>query len=254
MARSVAGIVLITSSLVVQGCLTSVPQAAHEGDVLRVNSYLGSSGPNDRFDDGGCSRCTLLHYAAGGGRLAVARTLVDRGADVNATNGAGATPLHHACREERVEMATFLLAHGAASSLAIRDAWGNTPLILAAGGGTRRRDTPVFTPSGAVFTSAQVPIAPSVQLVEILIDAGADLATATNQGNTALHIAAYRGHAAVVATLLSRGADRTARNSIGETAEDLARRYDQTEVLEVLAAGPAAPPHAGGAGEHPQHR
>ena len=86
--------------------------------------------------------------------------------------------------------------------------------------------------SGAVATS-QSDAEPSAELIGILLDAGADVNARTSQGNTPLHIAAYKGYAGTVRLLLARGAIRTARNAAGETPEALAQRYHQDAVVAI---------------------
>ena len=70
--------------------------------------------------------------------------------------------------------------------------------------------------------------------------AGADLKHTDEFGNTSLHEASYRGHAAVVQTLLELGADVAATNKYGWTALDVAGRYcddvKKEEVKAVFAA------------------
>lgn len=75
---------------------------------------------------------TPLHLAARGGKLTVADFLVTKGADVNARDGEGATPLHLAVFSTRAsEMISFLLKQGANS--AARNESGETPSDVARG-------------------------------------------------------------------------------------------------------------------------
>jgi ankyrin repeat protein len=60
----------------------------------------------------------------------------------------------------------------------------------------------------------------SLATVELLVQRGADLNIQTNDGTTALHIAALMGHDQVVATLQLAGADSSIKNSYGSTAYD----------------------------------
>src|SRR5437667_12219294 len=57
---------------------------------------------------------------------ALAKILIDRGADVNATADDGATPLHEACRLGTTSVARILLTAGA--NVNARDVKGRTPL------------------------------------------------------------------------------------------------------------------------------
>ena len=74
-----------------------------------------------------------------------------------------------------------------------RDAYGSTPLVIAA----------TFGHAGAV---------------EALVDAGASLDLTNAEGSTALHAAAFLGREEVVRLLLDAGANRYLRNDAGHTA------------------------------------
>jgi ankyrin repeat protein len=229
MARSL-GVLFFAVLLSSLGCAT-LPKAAHDGDLATVNEYLLNGGSaNARFEDSG--GCTLLHPAADGGQVAVVQALLDRGADPNALGPYGYTPLHMAAVGQWSAVARLLLARGAAPSLTMRDAWGDTPLLLAVAS-VQQRDQRVYTLHGAVATS-QREAEPSAEVIDILLDAGADVNVRTAKGNTPLHVAAYKGYAGTVQLLLARGASRTARNMQGQTPEDLAGLYHQEGIVAIL--------------------
>src|SRR5512138_2338618 len=75
-----------------------------------------------------------------------------------------------------------------------------------------------------------------------LLDEDPRLANAHDQdfGATPLHWAALRGHAAVAGLLIASGADLGARNSAGETPEEVARRSKHPEMAPILAPPKAA--------------
>ena len=54
--------------------------------------------------------------------------------------------------------------------------------------------------------------ADDVKAINALIETGADPNAKNHAGNTALHVAAYRGSVRAIRTLLAGGADRNARN------------------------------------------
>jgi len=58
------------------------------------------------------SGATPLYNAASLGREDVVQVLLDRGADVNLTNKAGATPLHAAVVNGYTAVSTLLKSHG----------------------------------------------------------------------------------------------------------------------------------------------
>jgi ankyrin repeat protein len=72
---------------------------------------------------------TALHSAAAAGRIDIARLLIDRGADVNASHQGQFTALHAAATTGQLELATLLLDRGA--EINARSAMGKTALAYA---------------------------------------------------------------------------------------------------------------------------
>jgi ankyrin repeat protein len=84
-----------------------------------------------------------------------------------------------------------------------------------------------------------------LEIMQLLLDAGADINLQDKNGNTALAMAARKGRPETVAFLLKHGADKSIRNKDGMTAleelkmwrvERYAASYDAVEKL--LKAGP----------------
>ena len=71
----------------------------------------------------------MLHYAAASGNAVEVRLLVDRGADVNAQDANGWSPLHFAAQASSGECTDVLLRAGANATL--KDSHGNTALFRA---------------------------------------------------------------------------------------------------------------------------
>jgi hypothetical protein len=78
----------------------------------------------------------------------------------------------------------------------------------------------------------------AVRLAQVLVDAGARIDSRAPNDTTPLMMAARNGHGAMARWLLERGADRSARNAIGWTAAEFARRGDFTTLAAQLAAPP----------------
>jgi ankyrin repeat protein len=136
------------------------------------------------------------------------RSLGDRGNDNMLT--IGATPLLRAAKAVDLPAIRTLLAHGADVHIATIE--GITPLLAAAGVGSRDSDT-----RGRYRTEAA-----AVEAVTLLLDAGGNVADADGRGQTALHGAAFWGYNALVRLLAGRGAALDARDRRGMTPIDSA--------------------------------
>jgi len=69
-----------------------------------------------------------LHLAAQDGDLDAVSRLVAEGEDINAFDDLGKTPLHYAADREHVEVARYLIEHGANVNAHHEPTLGNTPL------------------------------------------------------------------------------------------------------------------------------
>jgi len=100
--------------------------AVKAGDDGRLRALLkAGADPNARDADG----MTPLVCTAFKGSLGTATILLDGGADPNGQDILGMTPLHAAAFEGRLEVIHLLLARGA--SAMARDKWGHDPLFYA---------------------------------------------------------------------------------------------------------------------------
>ena len=127
---------------------------------------------------------TALHFAAQGESAALAASLLEAGAEVDAVDQSGKlTPLILAAgsrQDAAVQIMTELLGAGASAALPAKDGW--TPLMAA----TLRAD---------------------LVRMKLISDNGADVNAVTDNGRTALVVAAEQGSGAAVAYLLSKKAD-----------------------------------------------
>jgi ankyrin repeat protein len=158
--------------------------------------------------------------AAMKGDKAAIRTLLQKGASVNAAQSDGATAVHWAVYRGDVEMLRMLTAAGADVKVANRN--GSTPLWLAATAG----DAPIIRAllDGGADANETLPLGRTplmlasrtgaIDAMRVLIDRGAKLNTKdTERGTTPLMWAADQGHADAVRLLIERGADINARSA-----------------------------------------
>ena len=73
-----------------------------------------------------------------------------------------------------------------------------------------------------------------LDIVQMLLDAGANVNCAQHNGFCALHTAAQHGNHAMCMVLLSYGADRAAQTVSGQTARDIAVAHQHTQLLSIL--------------------
>lgn len=153
----------------------------------------------------------------GSGRLTsleFVRAMVKLGADVNLRQKkgvpgrgilgrSGATPFLAAASTADVQLLRTLADLGADPKLP--NAQGTTPLMAAAGVG-------VGAPEEAAGTEPEV-----LEAVELLLKLGADVNAVDENGETAMHGAAYRNHPKVVDLLTARGARVAAWNRKNKT-------------------------------------
>ncbi|MDR1618440.1 MAG: ankyrin repeat domain-containing protein, partial [Treponema sp.] len=152
--------------------------------------------------------------------------ITGRGADTEATNATGETPLFTAVKHDGPSTIRALLAGGA--SLNSRDTLGNSALHAAV-----RWDTP--------------------RAAEALLNAGIDINAHSLNGNTPLHDAVRLGIVSMETLLVRRGADLEARNAGGNTPFMEAIMAGYPLVMERLAELGADPVTRNNRGDTPLH-
>lgn len=147
---------------------------------------------------------TLLHVAATEGHIFIVKQLIEGGSDLNVEDGKGLTPLYYAIKEERVEVVRLLLQAGASV-----DVWGSPY----AGHNYRPKATTGQCESlfHAVVRDGNMRMFRS--LMEKAMDL--DLEMRDSKWCTPLHIAALLGRIDMMKVLLDAGADAHAEDIAG---------------------------------------
>lgn len=150
------------------------------------------------------------------------RLLLDDGAELEARNEEGTTPLMQAAAHGQTETFKFLLERGA--KINVRDKRGMTPLIAAA------------------CACAVATMNSTYDIMKILLEKGANVNARTRDGTTALMMAAGSpDDPASVKLLLSKGADPMAKDSRGKTAITFAQDSPYPEKVRLLKKAMARP-------------
>lgn len=202
-----------------------IHRAAEDGNLSKVKAELEKGvdvdSPDDKWPEG-----TPLHRAT---TAEVAEYLIDHGANVNAKDKVGASPLHYADED----VARVLIANGAEVNAKTKE--GETPLHFTSRGG-------------------------DVEAAELLIDNGADLNAADEFGATPMHDAASWWQAEAVELLIQKGADVNARdtwagtplyNAIPQQPLQRGEPDEYLKVVEVLLKNGADVDGADESGKNP---
>ena len=139
--------------------------------------------------------------------LKLAKWLVEKGADLKATNDGGLTPLMIAVAFEKSEVVRLLIGRGADVNAATSE--GVTSLMRAC--------------------DSRQP-----QTINELLRAGANANATDSNGTTALMYAAASGNAQAAQTLLEKGAKRDSKDASRKTALDYALQKQQQDVVKLL--------------------
>jgi ankyrin repeat protein len=193
---------------------TALLCATHEGDAEAVAYLVERRGADvNAADEAGI---TPLSVAATDGRYDICEYLYRHGADPNGSPKEAESPLHGACTNAHPDVVRLLIRCGAdINKRSAANGW--TPLMCV-------RD---------------------VELARFLLDHGADVNARTPGGMNVLMVAVPRPDVAMLRLLVERGIDLTATDKQGRTALDYAEQYGnkaaETYLREALKARGTTP-------------
>jgi ankyrin repeat protein/beta-lactamase regulating signal transducer with metallopeptidase domain len=172
--------------------------------------------------------------AAPGAHCTVIADLLAAGADVNAADNTGTTPLHEAAFKGAKDIVQFLLDRGARVNA--RDGEGRTPLDRASG-----KAAPLLLERGGEFaTAGQNFVLGAIRegkrdALKLALERGARVKPGYREGWTGLHSAAMAGDKELVERLIAEGADPNAADDRGRSPLDVVR--DRPVAAVLLAHG-----------------
>ncbi len=204
-----------------------IAEAAQSSEVSRVLRESGA------ISEKVYTETKKLVEAVIGGEIKAAQSALKRGADVNAKHvyggGSGKPVLIIAAALGHTKMTRLLLDHDAAvdikDSIVYRESFSKSLQKLAFGIADRVKGNPALI-FAALYGHAEI--------VELLLERGADVNAKNDMENTALSYASEYGRHAVVKTLLEHGADVNGRYFLSITALMEAAENGQLEVVKLL--------------------
>jgi len=206
-----------------------------------VVEYLLSKGA--RVDEkNGPKGVSALYRACFDGSLDIAKVLVDAGADVNLKSTEGFTPLYIAVGNKRKPLVEYLLSKGApvdekngpdgVAALFRACYVGSLDIVkvlVDAGADVNHKDNIGFTCFYAAVQEKHKPI------IEYLLSKGVRVNETNGQNNdTPLHKACVSGSLEVVKILVNAGADINAVNKQGKSSLDFAVENNHQSIVDYL--------------------
>jgi ankyrin repeat protein len=215
-------------------------KAAWDGDVERVEELLASGADVNSWSNLGSHDHTPLMYAVYRGHCEVANILIDAGADVDTAHSTTHTVLYHALEsyQLRTEMIQLLVDAGVSMSYtpllwAIKNSSSDVveivAILIGAGADVNERDEyGVPALSNAVMYRR-------IQLLDVLLGSGAEInAVGDLRGRTALGWAVSIKAPNTVKQLIAAGADLEAIDKSGNTPLMIAKSNGSEEIVKLL--------------------
>ena len=228
--------------------VTALHSVCYTGNVDAVNVLLKAGADVNIVDDKGSS---WLHYAVlGGCSKEFLQSLIDHGANVNATNHGNITSLMMACKKGNADAVTVLLKAGADANIVAIN--GNTWLHGAVVGDCSKEVLQMIIDHGADVNATNNKNLTAlvmacekgnIDAINVLLNAGADTSIVSVYGNTWLHFAVLGGsNKAILHRIFDHGTDVNAVNNEGATSLMLACETGQRESVNVLLRAGADTP------------
>ncbi|DAZ95073.1 TPA: hypothetical protein N0F65_002967 [Lagenidium giganteum] len=229
--------------------LTSVSRQKHrkllevvaKGNVAEVMDHLASTPNAVELSCKTSNGQSALHIAASRGYNQIVTLLLDRGADVNEQTNDGASALYLACENNREMAAKILLRHRARVNLSTQSGMQAIHAATKQGHSTivelllqNKAHYDAVVPGSQLTPLMMASLAGSSDLVEMLLDAGADPHAEDNEGNTPLHFSCREGHYRATYLLLTAGADPYMPNVHEDTAFEVAEANGHSHIAYLL--------------------
>lgn len=237
--------------------IAALHHAVLNGDLASVQLLLELGANSNAISDDPCNKIAPLHLVPEIHCERMIKLLFDRGADLEARDYIGRTPLYVSCQSGFFENVRLLMEMGA--NMWVKDDSGGTLLHAAVDSGSEAM-VQLFLHKGLDFQAKnnagetllhQVAwsIAPKdgIAIFRLLISLGVCINEKNHEGSTALHMGAKATYPEIIQPLIEYGANLEARDVSGKTSLHcaiLARskslmEFCHTETIRALIQGGA---------------
>jgi ankyrin repeat protein len=186
---------------------------------------------------------SALMLAALSGKYDIVQKLLDCGSDTKFQDSDGLTALHMAIEEDFIDIATLLVEHDPELVIVV-DKYNWYPLLYAVSFSTPEMiellldngaDPNVQNSDGNSALHLAV-LSEKTDYVRILLQhKNININLQDNSGFTAHHVSALKGDFQIFKELVDAGADLSLQNKTGSTALDLAKRFENQQIVDYLS-------------------
>ncbi|XP_033230269.1 ankyrin repeat, PH and SEC7 domain containing protein secG-like [Belonocnema kinseyi] len=177
------------------------------------------------------TKTTLLHVVNMEGTYEMAKTLLERGANVNVVDAFNFTPLHYACSNVKINFSIGSMSTESSfdSSALIKDP-KVVQLLLEYGSALEietisQRETPLLLSCQSGY----------LEIFKLLLQHGADFYAVDRFGQNVLHKAVQSAHPGLIKIILDKGFDSNHKNSLGRSPiHEYYSSKGTPEVLDLL--------------------
>ena len=221
------------------GPSVDINQAAYDGNTEAVKQHLGDVVDVNAKDEDGW---TPLQDAATFGHKEIVELLITKGADVNAKTEEGETPLHTAVSNDHKEIIELLIKEGAdVNAVAMDDVFSDQTPLDAANKYNQGAVAVLLRKYGGktcVELEALIDSAKKgdIEGIKQHLAAGGDVSFRNKNGDTMLNYAAFLGHKEIVELLVENGAEVNAKGLADWTPLHLAAYNNNEQIVQLLIA------------------
>jgi ankyrin repeat protein len=206
---------------------TSLHLASSRGHLDLVKLLLDYGADTNILDQEGMMS---LHVAVASGNMDITKHLLEHNNGINTPKNDGDTPLHLATASGHFNIVRYLISKNAHTNATNKD--GETPLHIAA---SKNRVKNRKTLLKRVQTHIPTKVSDEyINIVQFMVEQGANCSILNNEGDTAVNLATYYGHLDIAILLVEKGSMESDFNTGVRTCLHMASKRGFTDFVEFL--------------------